>query len=125
MDPDDQERTAFVTENGTYCYQVMPFGLKNARATYQRLVNTIFKQQIGRSMEIYVEDMLVKSPSLQQHIHNLSETFSILRKYRMKLNPLKCVFCVSAGKFLGFMISSRGIEANPEKISAILQMRPP
>ncbi|KAM0991841.1 hypothetical protein ACFX2J_010099 [Malus domestica] len=125
MNPSDQEHTAFTTDRGLYCYKVMPFGLKNAGATYQRLVNSMFAEQIGKSMEVYVDDMLVKSKHADQHITNLSETFTILKRYRMRLNPNKCAFGVGSGKFLGFMISQRGIEANPEKIKAILDMKEP
>ncbi|KAM2419868.1 hypothetical protein ACFXTH_026392 [Malus domestica] len=125
MNPSDQEHTAFTTDRGLYCYKVMPFGLKNAGATYQRLVNSMFAEQIGKSMEVYVDDMLVKSKHADQHITNLSETFTILKRYRMRLNPNKCAFGLGSGKFLGFMISQRGIEANPEKIKAILDMKEP
>ncbi|KAM1951747.1 hypothetical protein ACFX15_006312 [Malus domestica] len=121
--PLDQEHTSFTTDRGLYCYKVMPFGLKNAGATYHRLVNSIFSEQIGKSMEVYVDDMLVKSKHADQHITNLSETFIILKRYRMRLNPNKCAFDVGSGKFLGFMISQRGIKANPEKIKAILDMK--
>ena len=103
----------------------MPFGLKNAGATYQRLVNKIFKDQIGKTMEVYVDDMLVKSLKTEEHIRNLKETFDILRRYKMKLNPSKCSFGVSSSKFLGFMVNHRGIEANPAKIQALLDMEPP
>ncbi|KAM2154245.1 hypothetical protein ACFX1Q_046093 [Malus domestica] len=123
MNPPDQEHTAVTTDRGLYCYKVMPFGLKNAGATYQRLVNSMFAEQIGKSMKVYVDDMLVKSKHADQHITNLSETFTILKRYRMKLNPNKCAFGVGSDKFLGFMISQRGIEANPEKIKAILDMK--
>ena len=98
MDPSDQEKTSFVTAQGTYCYRVMPFGLKNARATYQRLVNRMFQKQISATMEVYIDDMLVKSTATGLHITHLSETFQILRDYNMKLNPAKCAFGVSAGK---------------------------
>ncbi|KAM1656066.1 hypothetical protein ACFX2K_008255 [Malus domestica] len=125
MNPSDQEHTAFTTDRGLYCYKVMPFGLKNAGATYQRLVNSMFAEQIGKNMEVYVDDMLVKSKHADQHITDLSETFTILKRYRMRLNPNKCAFGVGSGKFLGFMISQRGIEANPEKIKAILDMKEP
>ncbi|KAM2686311.1 hypothetical protein EV2_009212 [Malus domestica] len=123
MNPPDQEHTAFTTNKGLYCYKVMPFGLKNAGATYQRLVNSMFTEQIRKSMEVYVDDMLVKSKHADQHITNLYETFTILKRYRMRLNPNKCAFGVGFGKFLGFMINQRGIEANPEKIKAILDMK--
>ena len=125
MDPDDQEKTSFVTGQGTYCYQVMPFGLKNAGATYQRLVNRMFQKQIGASMEVYIDDMLVKSTTAELHITHLSEAFQILREYNMKLNLAKCTFGVSARKFLGFIVNNRGIEANPDKIKAVLNMPPP
>src|SRR5436190_11323966 len=103
----------------------MPFGLKNAGATYQRLVNKIFKHQIGRNIEVYVDDMLVKSAKEVDYIEDLEETFKVLRKYNMMLNPQKCVFGVTAGKFLGFMVINRGIEANPDKIKAILPLEEP
>ena len=115
MDPNDQEKTSFVTTQGTYCYRVMPFGLKNARATYQRLVNRMFQKQIGTTMEVYIDDMLVKSTTASLHIAHLSEAFQILRDYNIKLNPTKCAFGVSAGKFLGFIVNHRGIKANPDK----------
>ncbi|KAL5569910.1 hypothetical protein UlMin_026485 [Ulmus minor] len=92
MHEGDQEHTAFLTNQGLYCYKVMPFGLKNAGATYQRLVNKMFKDQIGKMMEVYVDDMLVKSLKMEEHIQNLRETFEILRRYKMKLNPSKCAF---------------------------------
>ena len=125
MDPDDQEKTSFITVQGTYCYRVMPFGLKNAGATYQRLVNRMFQKQIGTTMEVYIDDMLVKSITVELHIDHLSEAFQILRNYNMKLNPAKCAFGVSAGKFLGFIVNHRGIEANPDKIKAVLDMPSP
>uniref|UniRef100_A0A2N9FWX9 Uncharacterized protein n=1 Tax=Fagus sylvatica TaxID=28930 RepID=A0A2N9FWX9_FAGSY len=125
MDESDQEKTSFITSKGLFCYKVMPFGLKNAGATYQRLMNKMFHHQIGRNMEVYVDDMLVKTKDERKHLEDLKETFETLRRYRMKLNPSKCVFGVSSGKFLGFMVSQRGIEANPDKIKAVLEMTPP
>ena len=119
MDPSDQEKTSFVTGQGTYCYRVMPFGLKNAGATYQRLVNRMFQKQIGTFMEVYIDDMLVKS------IKALVEAFQVLKSYNMKLNQAKCAFGVSAGKFLGFIVNNRGIEANPDKMKVVLDMLPP
>ena len=103
----------------------MPFGLKNVGATYQRLVNHMFCPQIGRNVEVYVDGMLVKSFDEGSHLDNLQETCETLRRYKMKLNPSKCAFGVSSGKFLGFMVSQRGIEANPDKIQAILDKEPP
>ena len=119
MDEEDQEKIAFITSQGLYCYKVMPFGLKNARATYQRLVNKMFNKQIGRNMEVYVDDMLVKSKEKLAHLDDLRETIATLKPYQMKLNPSKCVFRVASSKFLGFMVSQRGIEANSEKVQAI------
>ena len=125
MDEADQEKTSFITSQGLFCYKVMPFGLKNAGATYQRLVNHMFCPQIGRNIEVYVDDMLVKSLDKEKHLDDLKETFGTLRQHQMKLNPRKCAFGVSSGKFLGFMVSQKGIEANPDKIQAILDMEPP
>jgi nucleotidyltransferase/DNA polymerase involved in DNA repair len=103
----------------------MPFGLKNAGATYQWLVNKMFQAQIRRNMEVYMDDMLVKSAESVGHNHDLREAFETLKQYEMKLNPVKCAFGVSSEKFLGYMVSSRGIKANPEKIQAILEMQSP
>ena len=125
MDEADQEKTSFITSQGLFCYKAMPFGLKNAGATYQRLVNHMFRPQIGWNVEVYVNDMLVKSLEEKKHLDDLQETFDTLRWYNMKLNPSKCVFGVSSSKFLGFMVSQRGIKANLNKIQAILNMEPP
>ncbi len=125
MAPEDEEKTTFIIDKGLYRYKVMPFGLKNAGATYQRLVGQVFKDQIGRNMEVYVDDMLVKSRTAEDHMADLNETFSTLKKYRMKLNPAKCAFGVTSEKFLGFVVIQRGIEANPEKIRALQEMAPP
>ena len=104
----NQEKTSFVTSQGLFYYKVMPFGLKNTGATYQRLMNRMFAHQIGRNMQVYVDDMLVKSIREDDHLSDLQETFDTLRSYNMKLNPNKCVFGVTVGKFLGFMVSQRG-----------------
>ena len=125
MDETDQEKTSFVISQGLFCYKVMPFGLKNVGATYQRLVNHMFRPQIGRNVEVYVDNMQVKSQDEEIHLDDLQETFDTLQQYKMKLNPSKCAFGVSSGKFLGFMVSHREIEANPDKIQAILDMTPP
>jgi hypothetical protein len=103
----------------------MPFGLKNAGATYQRLVNKMLEKQMGRNVEVYVDDMLVKSVQALDHVSDLKEMFDTIRRYEMKLNPSKCTFGVSSEKFLGYLVSQRGIEANPEKVRAILEMQPP
>jgi hypothetical protein len=103
----------------------MPLGLKNVRATYQRLMNKMFQSQIGKNMEVHVDNMLVKSTKSLDYAHDLHEAFETLKQYRMKLNFAKCAFRVSSGKFLGYMVSNRGIKANPEKIQAILEMQSP
>ncbi|XP_027155690.1 uncharacterized protein LOC113780842 [Coffea eugenioides] len=125
MSEEDQEKTAFYTDKGVYCYTTMPFGLKNARATYQRLINRLFKDQIGRNVEAYVDDILVKSLTTSAILSDVREVFGVLRDSRMKLNPKKCVFGVTSGKFLGYLVSHRGIEANPDKVKAIQDMSPP
>ncbi|CAA0836868.1 Unknown protein, partial [Striga hermonthica] len=125
MDPEEAEHTSFYSARGLYCYTMMPFGLKNAGATYQRLVNKMFSRLIGKTMEVYVDDMLVKSVVANDHVTHLNEMFKILRDYSMVLNPKKCTFGVKSGKFLGYMVSQREIEANPTKIQAILDLKPP
>ena len=115
---------SFVTDMSLYYYKMMPFSLKNARATYQRLVNKMFADQIGRMIEVYVDDLLTKSTKAEDHIANLTKTFNTLRAYKMKLNLAKCAFGVITGKFLGFLVTERGIEANPDKIWALMEMKP-
>ncbi|XP_074306470.1 uncharacterized protein LOC141641717 [Silene latifolia] len=110
-------------EEAKDCYKV---ALKpTTGSTYQRLVNMMFKEQIGQTMEVYIDDMVVKSKQASQHHQHLAETFNTLRKYQMKLNPTKCTFGVSSGKFLGYMVTQRGIEASTEQIRAILQLESP
>jgi len=125
MAASDINKTAFITDDANYFYRVMPFGLKNVGATYQRLMDKVFSHVIGQCVEVYVDDMVVKSPSHHQHVEDLSAVFSALRQYNLRLNPNKCVFGVDRGKFLGFMLTQRGIEANPEKCKAIIEMRSP
>ncbi|KAL0395197.1 UNVERIFIED_CONTAM: Pro-Pol polyprotein [Sesamum latifolium] len=103
--PEDRKKVSFITSEGTFCYVAMPFGLKNAGATYQRLIDKIFRPQIGKNVEVYVDDMLVKSKKTEEHVEDLEETFSVLRKYKLKLNPAKCAFGVQGGRFLGFMVT--------------------
>ncbi|XP_024010916.1 uncharacterized protein LOC112086238 [Eutrema salsugineum] len=125
MHPQDREKTSFITDRGIYCYKVMPFGLKNAGATYQRLVNRMFASQLGRTMEVYIDDMLVKSLVASDHVGHLRTCFDILDQYGMKLNPTKCTFGVTSGEFLGYIVTWRGIEANPKQIAAILELPSP
>jgi hypothetical protein len=117
--------TALITPFGAYCYTTMSFGLKNVGATYQRAIQKCFKKQLNKNVEAYVDDVVVKTQNSDMLIADLEETFASLREYQRKLNPNKCVFGVPSGKLLGFIISHCGIEANPEKISAITKMKAP
>ncbi|XP_019455179.1 PREDICTED: uncharacterized protein LOC109356308 [Lupinus angustifolius] len=125
MYPPDQEKNAFITDQAAYCYTVMPFGLKNAGATYQRMLSNVFTGQTGEHMEVYMDDMIAKSLPGEDLVSILESIFQQLRKYNMWLNPEKCTFGVEAGKFLGFLLTSRGIEANPSKCQTIIDMRNP
>jgi len=125
MHPRDEGKTAFMTETCCYCYKVMPFGLKNASATYQRLMDRILAPMLGRNVQAYVDDMVVTSQERGRHTVDLEELFATIANYSLKLNPEKCVFGVEEGKFLGFLHTERGIEANPDKCAAILAMRSP
>ncbi|RVW92749.1 Transposon Ty3-I Gag-Pol polyprotein [Vitis vinifera] len=125
MAPEDMEKTSFITEWGTYCYRVMPFGLKNAGATYQRAATTLFHDMMHRDVEVYVDDMIVKSRDRSDHLAALERFFERIRQFRLRLNPKKCTFGVTSGKLLGYMVSERGIEVDPDKIRAILDMPAP
>ncbi|RVW20699.1 Retrovirus-related Pol polyprotein from transposon 297 [Vitis vinifera] len=125
MAPEDMEKTTFITEWGTYCYRVMPFGLKNAGATYQRAATTLFHDMMHRDVEVYVDDMIVKSRGRADHLDALERFFERIRKFRLRLNPKKCTFGVTSGKLLGHIVSERGIEVDPDKIKAILDMPAP
>jgi hypothetical protein len=118
---EDEEKTAFITPFGAFCYTSRPFGLKNAGATYQRAIQTCF-DHLGKRVEAYVDEVVIKT---ENFIEDLQLVFNSLRRYWWKLNPEKCVFGVPAGKLLGFIVSHRGIEANPEKIKAIMRMQAP
>ena len=122
---EDQHKTTFTTPWGTFCYQVMPFGLKNAGATYQRAMTTIFHDLLHIIMEDYVDDILGKSKTRESHIDVLTTIFERLEKYKVRLNPKKCVFGVKSGKLLGYIVSRRGIEVDPTKVKAIMDMPPP
>jgi len=125
MAHEDKIKTAFITEEANLYYKVMPFGLKNASATYQRLMDRVFQPLLGKLVEVYVNDIIVKSPNAKQHFADLTQVFKPLRAYNIRLNPKKCTFGVDGGKFLGFMLTQRGIEANPEKCQTIIDMRSP
>ncbi|GKV50197.1 hypothetical protein SLEP1_g56910 [Rubroshorea leprosula] len=125
MAPKDEEKTSFYAGDEIYCYVMMPFDLKNAGATYQKMVTIVFRAQIGKNLEVYVDDIVVKSLKAEDHLTDLEETFNNLKKNIMRLNLVKCIFGVESGKFLGFMMSRRGIEVNLEKIKAVAEMEPP
>uniref|UniRef100_A0A2N9ENC7 Uncharacterized protein n=1 Tax=Fagus sylvatica TaxID=28930 RepID=A0A2N9ENC7_FAGSY len=125
MNKADQDKTAFITPRGTYCYKMMPFGLKNAGATYQRMVTKMFGHIIGKIVVVYIDDMLVKSLKEENHIADLLQVFNILRESRLRLNASKCTFGVSSGKFLGHIVSRRGIEPNPDQIAALVDSAEP
>ena len=125
MHPRDECKTAFMTELSCYCYKVMLFRLKNAGATCQRLMDRVLAPMIRRNVKAYVDDMVVTSQVKDQHVVDLEELFTTIAKYRLKLNLEKCVFGVAADKFLGFLLTECGIEANPEKCTAIIAMRSP
>ncbi|WVZ84448.1 hypothetical protein U9M48_031478 [Paspalum notatum var. saurae] len=124
MKESDQLATSFITPFGSFCYVSMPFGLKNAGATYQRCMLLCFVDQVGRNVEVYVDDIVIKTKRSGDLIADLKETFANLRRFNIKLNPEKCVFGVPKGKLLGFMVSEWGIEANKEKVDAIQKMAP-
>ena len=115
----DQEKTTFVTPIGNYHYKVMPFGLKNAGSTYQGMMTRMFEPQLGKSIEVYVDDMVVKSKVVFEHVGDLGVIFDILRKHNLHLNASKCSFGVGFGKFLGYMVTHRVIEVSPDQIKAI------
>jgi hypothetical protein len=122
---DYKEKIAFITSFGIFCYTKMAFGLKNKGATYQKCVHTVLKSQIGRNVEAYIDDIVVKSEKRGDLLDDLKKTFDNLRKFKMMLNPKKCVFGVSSGKLMGYMVLSRGIDVNPKKVEAIENLQPP
>ena len=122
---EDQENTAFVTPVGNYHYKVMPFGLKNAGLTYQRMMKKMFESRLGKNVKVYIDDMVVKSKLVSKLLADLSNIFEILRRHRLRLNASKCSFGVGSGKFLGYMMTHRGIEVNPNQIRAINNLEPP
>jgi len=125
MYPDDEKHASFRTPLGVYCYIVMPFGLKNAGATYQRALNAIFHEHMRKTVECYVDDIAVKSRTKSDHIANLKMVFDIMRTHQLKMNPTKSFLGVASDKFLGFVVTSKGIHLNPEKVRAVQEMQPP
>ena len=124
MAPKDAEKTAFRTPMGNFYYTVMPFGLKNAGATYQRAMTAIFHDIMHQELEDYMDDIVVKSKKRRKHFYVLRKVFERCRAFKLRINPLKCAFGVSFGKFLGFLVHSRGIDVDPAKATAITTMRP-
>jgi hypothetical protein len=122
---EDQIKTSFITPFNAYCYMTMSFGLKNASATYQRAIQCCLKDQIEKNVEAYVDDVVMKSKTVDTFIDDLEEVFAALKVYKWKLNPNKCIFGVPSGILLGNIVSLRGIEPNPEKVTAATNMKPP
>jgi hypothetical protein len=122
---DDEEKTTFITSFGIFCYTKMAFRLKNGGVTYQRCIHIVLESQIGRNVKAYIDDIMVKSKKNGDLLDDLKETFGNLRKSKMMLNPKKCVFGMSSGKLLGYMVSSWGIDVNPKKLEAIEHLQQP
>ncbi|PKI79089.1 hypothetical protein CRG98_000518 [Punica granatum] len=125
MADEDKIKTTFTTMWGTFYYRVMPFGLKNAGATYQRAMVTLFHDMMHKEVEVYVDDMIAKSKEGEDHLVNLKRLFDRLKEYKLRLNPARCTFGARSGKLLGFVVSERGIEVDPDKVKAIKELPPP
>ncbi|GJT60221.1 reverse transcriptase domain-containing protein [Tanacetum coccineum] len=125
MAKEDEEKTTFITSQGIFCNSKMPFGLKNAEATYQRLVDKAFQKQIGRNLEVYVDDLVIKSSTEHEIIRDVEETFQTLKEINMKLNPKKCTFGIEEGMFLGYKVNTKGIKVCPDKVEAVLSLPSP
>jgi hypothetical protein len=125
LHPDDEDKMAFIMPDDIYCYKVITFGLKNAGATYQKAIQKCLKSQIGKNVEAYVDDVVVKTTEEDKLIADLTATFTNLQEFQWKLNPTKCVFGVPSGLLLGFMVWHQGIEANPAKVYAMCKMDKP
>jgi hypothetical protein len=125
MKEEDKASTSFIMPFGMYCFVRMPEGLKNVGSTFSRLTKTVLESQVGQNIFTYVDNIIVASKNKQDNLADLAETFANMREARLHLNPKKCVFGVRQGKILGYLVSHRGIEANPTKIQAIINMMPP
>ena len=121
----DQEKTAFVTPTGNYHYKVMPFDLKNAESTYLRMMTRMFELRLAKNIEVYIDDMVIKSKAVSEHVGDLGDIFEILRKHKLHLNASKCSFGVGSSKFLGYMVTHHEIEVNPDQVKAINSLQPP
>ena len=122
--PEDQEKTTFISPDVNYHYTMMPFGLKNVGATYQWMMTRMFRDKIGRTVEVYIDDMVVKSKQEGRHIEDLQGVFEVLWQHKLHLNTEKCSFGVGAGKLLGYLITDRGIEINPDQIDTMKCLKP-
>ena len=122
MAEENRKKIAFITPWGIFCYWVMLFGLKNIGTTYQRIMITFFHDMIHKGMEVYVDDIIIKSKKTEDHLIDLKKLFERLRKYNLKLNLVKCAFGAPTGKLLGFIVSKKGIEIDPAKIKIIREM---
>jgi hypothetical protein len=125
MKEEDKANTSFITPFGMYCFVRMPEGLKNAGSTVSRLTKKVLESQVGCNIFTYVDDIVIASKNKEDHLADLVETFANMRDARLWLNPENCVFRVRQGKILGYLVSHRGIKANPTKIQAIINMPPP
>jgi len=125
MAPKDMEKTMFITLWGTFYYKVMYIGLKNPGATYQRAMIALFHDMMHKEIEVYVDDMIAKSRTKEEHLINLRKLFERLWKYHLRLDPAKRTFEVKSGKLLGFVVSQKEIEVDPKKVKAILEIPEP
>lgn len=124
MATEDQEKTTFISTNANYHYTVMPFRLKNVGATYQQMMTRMFRDKIGHTVEVYINDMVVKSKQEARHIEDLQGVFEVLWQHKLCLNADKCAFGVGDSKFLGYLITNRGIEVNPNQINTVQRLKP-
>ncbi|GKB00436.1 reverse transcriptase domain-containing protein [Tanacetum coccineum] len=125
MADEDEEKTAFHMIQRVFCYKKMPFGLKNAGATYKWLVDKAFEKQIGRNLEVYVDDLVIKSHTEQEILRDVEETFQTLRRINIKLNPKKCTFGAEEGMFLGHVVNMKGIKSCPDKAESVIKLQSP
>ena len=123
--PEDREKTAFISLDANYHYTMMPFRLKNAGATYQRMMTRMFRNKIRRTVEVYSDDMVVKSKQEVRRVEDLQGVFEVFRQHKLRLNAEKCAFGVGVGKFLGYLITNRGIKVNIYQIEAVKQLKLP
>ena len=122
---EDREKTTFISPYANYHYIVMPFGLKNVKATYQWMMTRMFRDKIKCTIEVYIDDMVVKSKQEVRHMEDLQGVFEVLRQHKLRLHAEKCTFRVGASKFLGYLITGRGIKVNPNQIEVVKRLKPP